>query len=142
MKTEFFMIPKKYHSIIIKSKKQHMKENEMTNSNKNSDGQHTKLRSEEKKPYKEYYSEHVDDTWFQFINREGSVEVSYRGYKVSERKFSSIEEAKEWVMSKPWELIEMIAIGTCMNMIKLNEDIEKRITSKVEETAKSDENKK
>lgn len=89
---------------------------ETNSSTKNSEEQHTKCESKEKKQHKERFSEKIEDTEFSFINHEGKVAILYRGKRMSKNVWNSIEEAEEYVLAHPWQMIEMVAVGVAMEL--------------------------
>lgn len=100
-----------------------MEEN-TTSTNKTLGGLDILSTSKEKKPNsKNYFEEKFEDTKFQVVNTDDKVSITYQGYNVTNRKFGSIEEAEAYVMAKPWELLDVIIVGTAMNVVNLGERI-------------------
>lgn len=93
-----------------------MNETKTKDSTKKQEGRYTKSKSEEKRQLNKVYSETIDDTEFQLQNHDGKVAIYYRGQRMSRETWDSIEEAERYVMSKPWAMIEMVAIGVAMNI--------------------------
>lgn len=58
-----------------------------------------------------------DNTGFWFGQNEDGVRIHKGNYIVSKMVFETIEEAEEYLDSKPWEIIQAISYGMAMGAI-------------------------
>lgn len=73
--------------------------------------------SEERQYSKNSFEEVEDNTGFWFGQNEDGVRIHKGNYIVSKMVFETIEEAEEYLDSKPWEIIQAISYGMAMGAI-------------------------
>lgn len=95
---------------------------------KDSKGQSSKQSKESKSKEENQNNSNYSEEWkhpFQTVNHNGEVRITIAGGLASRKKFKTIEEAEEYIETKPWDLIQTVSIVAYHALKEMEKQMEK-----------------